>query len=142
MSTTSPELYLKSVVWESGESFTMIVDEDGIPLVAPTVFAVTDLRGQGLAHSTIVQAMHAVRILIQFLNFKKIDIHARIHVDGKLFSMGEVEELVSVCKLHRSEIKIKFAEGAAGALVHSQKKFKNGSSRRLIERFRMKPKKI
>jgi hypothetical protein len=139
MSTTSPELYLKSVVWESGEPFTMIVDEDGIPLIAPTVFAVTDLRSRGLAHSTIVQAMHAVRILIQFLNFKKIDIHKRIHVDGTLFSMGEVEEMVSVCKLHRSEIKIKFSDASADGLVHPQKKFKNGSRRRLIERFRMKP---
>lgn len=141
MSTTSPELYLKSVEWASGETFTMIVNEDGIPLVAPTVFALIDLRAQGLAHSTIVQAMYAVRILIQFLNFKKIDIHERIHVHGRLFTIGEVEELVSVCKLHLSEIKTKFANASAPARVYPQNRFKNGSRRNLIERFRMKTKK-
>ena len=117
----------------------MIIDaETGIPLLDPTVFAMLELRGRGDAHSTIKQAMHAIRILFLFLNSKAIDIHQRVHKSGRLFEMAEIEELASLCKLHFSEIKIRLgaSSGAPSSQASSKFKFKNGV--KSLEAFRMR----
>ncbi|MDN4035882.1 tyrosine-type recombinase/integrase [Massilia sp. YIM B02443] len=137
MSTSIPELSVRSIKWVSGERFAMLVDaETGVPLIDPTVFAMLELRKRGDAHSTIKQAMYAIRILILFLNSKSIDVHYRIHKSGRLFDMGEVEQLTSLCKLQFSEIQIRLnvPPGAPDARAKPKFKFKNGA--KLLQAFR------
>ncbi len=137
MSTNILELAVKSMKWVSGERFSMIVDaQTGIPLIDPTVFATLELRKRGDAHSTIKQAMYAIRILILFLNSKNIDIHQRIHKSGRLFDMAEVEQLTSLCKLQFSEIKIRLGAppGAPNTPTYPKFKFKNRA--KLLQAFR------
>ncbi|WP_305822513.1 tyrosine-type recombinase/integrase [Massilia brevitalea] len=137
MSTSIPELSIKSIKWVSGERFAMLIDaETGIPLIDPTVFAMLELRKRGDAHSTIKQAMYAIRILILFLNSKKIDIHHRIHKSGRLFDMAEVEQLTSLCKLQFSEIKIRLCVASAAPVAPAKPKFKFKNGAKLLQAFR------
>ena len=105
MSTSLRKLVIKSVQWESGELFAMIVDvETHLPLFDPTVFAMVELRGRHLAYATIKQAMQAIRILIQFMDAKKIDLFERIHQKGVFFDINHIEQLAAICKLPQPQI--------------------------------------
>lgn len=137
MSTSLPKFKIKTVVWASGERFSMIVDPDTrMPLVGPTVFAMVEMRKNGLAHSTIKQAMGAIRILVSFLISRQIDIAYRIHREGKLFEINEVEQLISLCKLSQSEIDSRL--GCTITASRSISKLKNPSTVRSMQKFRMR----
>jgi integrase len=137
VSTSLPKFKIKTVVWASGERFSMIVDPNTrMPLVDPTVFAMVEMRRNGSAHSTIKQAMGAIRILVSFLISRQIDIAYRIHKEGKLFEINEVEQLISLCKLSQSEIDVRL--GCALTEAKSISILKNLSSVRSIQRFRMR----
>jgi len=139
MSINLPELSIKSIKWSSGERFAMIVDnQTSIPLIDPTVFAMLELRKRGDAHSTIKQAMYAIRILILFLKSKNIDVHQRVHQSGKLFDMEEVEELTSLCKLQFSEIELRIKASVSAPLLRAQIKSEIKNKVTSLEAFRMR----
>lgn len=135
MSTSLPQFKIKPVVWASGERFAMIVDRaTGIPLIEPTIFAVTEMRQIGLAHATIEQAMSAIRILILFLISKKIDVRYRIHKEGKFLEINEIEELIFLCRLRQPQIDTKL--GCVSDEQNSKLNLKNPSNVRSLQGFR------
>ena len=62
----------------TGERLPLLVDTStGVPLFAPTVFAVTQLRARHRAAGTITQALHSVRVFLMALERLGVDLEAR-----------------------------------------------------------------
>ena len=68
--------------WETGEHYRMLdkVDDDGIgmPCYWPTLYVSTQLRNTGRAVATMEAALGAIRILLEFLDEREIDIEKRV----------------------------------------------------------------
>ncbi|MDN4053125.1 tyrosine-type recombinase/integrase [Massilia sp. YIM B02763] len=105
MSTELLPLRIRPIRWRNGERFAMLINANtGMPLLVPTVFAVATLRQKDLSFSAISQAMYAVRILIHYTYVMGIDLWMRIHVEGKLLDLNEVEKIGSLCRLHNGAL--------------------------------------
>jgi integrase len=109
MSTKFQHLRVRPIVWRSGERFAMLVDNDtGVPLLVPTAYAMVVLRKKDLAFATIKQAMYAIRTLVYYTFVNAIDLSKRIHLEGKLLDLHEVEKLSSLCRLPNKELEHEF----------------------------------
>src|SRR5581483_1273891 len=116
------------MVFQSGERFPLLLDRDsGVPLFVPTVSAVTEIRGRNRATATIEQALRAVMALHVFLDARGIDLPVRLR-EGRLFELGEIEELVRHCRLPVGALEIDIAT----ALVPASKPIS-------LEKLRMRP---
>jgi integrase len=90
---------VRLVVLKSGERLPMLCRRStGIPLFEPTVYAITELRAQNRASSTIQQALRAVMVLCLVLDRLEIDLNLRLS-EGRLLELGDIDELVRWCRL-------------------------------------------
>lgn len=76
----------------------LLAGSTGVPLFEPTLYAVTELRGRGVASATIKQSLQAVMVLCAVLERLGVDLNARL-ADRRLLEAGEIEELVHCCHL-------------------------------------------
>jgi integrase len=92
LSTTSRAYRIETVVFESGERFPMLVDnESGSPLFDPTVFALSKYRNANEATNTIEQVLRGVMILCLFVDHRGIDLGTRVR-EGEFLSIDEVDD--------------------------------------------------
>ena len=94
---------VKTVVLSSGERLPVLLDRDGQPMFAPTVFALTEVRGKNLAANTIGIVLRSVMAFQQFLDTRSIDLDGRFE-GGELLSLGEVEDLARLCRRPLTEL--------------------------------------
>ena len=66
-------------------------------MFAPTIFAVTEVRGKNRAANTIGIVLRSVMAFHLFLEARGIDLDDRL-ASGDLFSLGEVEDLARLCR--------------------------------------------
>jgi integrase len=92
------EYRVKTVLACTGERLPMLIGSDGLPLFEPTVFSLTEPRARNRAANTIGNCLRALLVLYLFLDLRRIDLRKRM-AEGRLLTMGEVEELVRLCKL-------------------------------------------
>ncbi len=81
----------------------MLLDRNGLPIFEPTVFSLAEVRGTNKASSTIDNYLRSILVFILFLELQKINFDERLN-EGKLFSLGEIEELVRLCRLPLEKI--------------------------------------
>ncbi len=86
-----------------GERLPILFDPAGEPMFAPTVFALTDVRGKNLAANTIGNVLRGVMAFHLFLDARGIDLDRRLD-DGELLSLGEVEDLARLCRRPLTEL--------------------------------------
>ena len=94
---------VSTIVMSSGERLPMLLGADGLPMFEPTVFALSEIRARNLASNTIESYLRSVMVLLLFLGLRKIDIEGRLN-DGRLLSLGEIEELTRFCRLPMERI--------------------------------------
>jgi integrase len=89
---------VKTVVLSNGERLPMLVDACGQPVFEPTVYSLTELRVRNRATNTIDNTLRALLVFCLFLDLRKIDLKKRLEA-AQLLSLGEVEDLVRLCRL-------------------------------------------
>ncbi len=88
---------LKILLLKSGERLPILVNEFGMPVHGPTVFAVAEVRNRHRAANTIANVLAALSVLQSFLDFRNIDLAARLNA-GTLLELGEIEDVVRTCR--------------------------------------------
>lgn len=94
---------VKTVVSGNGERLPMLIGSDGTPLFEPTLFVLTELRARNRAANTIGNSLRGILVLYLFLDLNGIDLKRRL-IEGRVLSMGEIEDLVRLCRLPIVEI--------------------------------------
>ena len=89
---------VKTILTSSGERLPVLLGQDGLPMFEPTVFSLSEVRSRNRASNTIDSYLRSVMVLLLFLNLRKINLEDRLD-EGLLLSLGEIEELVGVCRL-------------------------------------------
>lgn len=91
-------------------------------MFAPTIFALTEVRGKNLAANTIGIVLRSVMAFHLFLDGRGIDFDGRL-ANGKLLSLGEVEDLARLCRLPLTELAAlsSSSEGTALNMVSLEK---------------------
>lgn len=92
---------LKIAQFADGERFPMLLDESGVPLLHPTLFALTQLRARNLAANSISNSLRAIGLFYSFLETRQIDLEARL-AKCQLLSLGEIEALVEGFRVRRA----------------------------------------
>lgn len=86
------------VVLASGERIPVLCDTStGLPLFAPTLYSLTELRQRGLAAATLEQALRSVLVMQLILNRTGVDLDTRLR-EGRLLDMPEVDTLAADCR--------------------------------------------
>ena len=113
---------VKTIVLSSGERLPVLLDREGQPMFAPTVFALTEVRGKNLAANTIGIVLRSVMAFHLFLDGRGIDFDGRL-ANGELLSLGEVEDLARLCRRPLIELTAlpSSSEGAALNVVSLEK---------------------
>lgn len=89
---------VKTIVTSSGERLPMLLGRDGLPMFDPTVFSLSEVRSRNRASNTIDSYLRSVMVFLLFLDLRNINLYDRLKV-GQLLSLGEIEELVGMCRL-------------------------------------------
>jgi len=100
---------VKTIVTTSGERLPILIGRDGLPMFEPTVFSLTEVRSRNRASNTIDSYLRSVMVLLLFLDLRKINLAERLK-SGQLLSLGEVEDLVGICRLPLEKIHSLFDE--------------------------------
>ncbi|MDO8208353.1 MAG: site-specific integrase [Gallionella sp.] len=69
----------------------------------PTIFSLSEVRSRNRASNTIDSYLRSVMVFLLFLELRKINLEDRLG-EGQLLSLGEIEELVGVCRLPLEKI--------------------------------------
>ena len=94
---------VKTVVSGNGERLPMLIGSDGAPLFEPTLFALCEIRARNRAANTIANSLRGILVFYLFLELNGIDLRRRL-TEGRLLAMGEIEDLVRLCRLPIEEI--------------------------------------
>lgn len=94
---------LKLIVMFSGERLPVLLGLDGLPMFEPTVFSLSEVRSRNRASNTIDSYLRSVMVFLLFLDLRKINLEDRLD-EGQLLSLGEIEELVGICRLPLEKI--------------------------------------
>lgn len=86
------------IVTSSGERLPMLLSRDGLPMFDPTVFSLSEVRSRNRASNTIDSYLRSIMVFLLFLDLRNINLEERLKV-GQLLSLGEIEELVGICRL-------------------------------------------
>lgn len=89
---------VKTVVSGNGERLPMLIGSDGVPLFEPTLFALTEIRARNRAANTISNSLRGIMVFYLFLDLNGIDLRRRL-TEGRVLAMGEIEDLVRLCRL-------------------------------------------
>lgn len=96
---------VKSIVLASGEHLPVLLDGEGLPMFAPTVFVLTEVRGRNRAANTIAIVLRSVMLFLLFLRLRRIDFDSRL-ITGELLSLAEVEDLARFCRLPLTDLAV------------------------------------
>lgn len=100
----TPRYTVRTIVLATGERLPLLVDLiAGEPLFDPTVYSVSKLRSGNLASNSIEAALRAVMVLYVFLELRHIDLNERL-LKSEVLGLGEVEELVRLCRLPMKQL--------------------------------------
>lgn len=91
------------IVTSSGERLPVLLGQDGLPMFEPTVFSLSEIRSRNRASNTIDSYLRSVMVFLLFLDLRKIDLEDRLD-QGQLLSLGEIEDVVRVCRLPLEKI--------------------------------------
>lgn len=94
---------IKTIATSEGERLPILLGSDGLPLFELTVFALSQLRSTNKASNTIDSYLRSCMVLLLFLNLKRIDLSSRLN-EGQIFFLGEIEDLVRICRLPLKKI--------------------------------------
>ena len=94
---------VKTIKLDSSERLPVLLDENGIPLFEPTVFALSEVRGRNLSASTIESVLRSVMVFHRFLDLRRIDFDSRLS-SGRLLSLGEVEDLARFSRMRLNDL--------------------------------------
>ncbi len=94
---------VKTIVTSSGERLPVLLGRDGLPIFEPTVFSLSEVRSRNRASNTIDSYLRSVMVFLLFLDLRKINLEGRLD-EGQLLSLGEIEELVGICRLPLEKI--------------------------------------
>lgn len=89
---------VKTIVTSSGERLPILLGRDGLPIFEPTVFSLSEIRSRNRASNTIDSYLRSVMVFLLFLDLRKINLEKRLNV-GQLLTLGEIEDLVGICRL-------------------------------------------
>ncbi|MDI1360826.1 hypothetical protein [Methylotenera sp.] len=89
---------VKMIVTASGERLPILLAPDGLPIFEPNVFTLSEVRSKNRASNTIDSYLKSITIFLLFLDLRNINLEERLNV-GQLLSLGEIEELVGICRL-------------------------------------------
>jgi len=87
----------------TGERLPVLLGQDGLPMFEPTIFSLSEVRSRNRASNTIDSYLRSVMVLLLFLDLRKINLEDRLD-EGQLLSLGEIEELVGICRLPLEKI--------------------------------------
>lgn len=94
----SQKYRVKIIVTTSGERLPILLDRDGLPIFEPTAFSLSEVRSRNRASNTIDSYLRSVMVFLLFLDLRNINLEERLKV-GRLLSLGEIEDLVGICRL-------------------------------------------
>jgi len=100
---------IKTIVTTKGERLPMLVRSDGMPILEPTIFTLTEVRSRNRASNTIESYLRSVMVFLLFIDFKNINLEERLQ-DGHILSLAEIEELVEICRLPFVKIHFRLSE--------------------------------
>lgn len=83
---------MRRVVCSDGERLVVLVGGDGIPLFYPTLYVTAELRGNGLAVNTNVNALTAIKSLYAWQEYFGIDLEVRFK-NNQLLEAHEIHAL-------------------------------------------------
>jgi len=86
------ELAIRRFKGEAGERFSILVDESGMPLYYPALYATAELRGASLSITTIHSALHAIKAIYAWQEYYGIDLESRFK-RSELLQAHEVHSL-------------------------------------------------
>lgn len=89
---------VKTIVTSSGERLPILLGRDGLPIFEATVFSLSEVRSRNRASNTIDSYLRSVMVFLLFLDLRKINLEERLNV-GQLLTLGEIEDLVGICRL-------------------------------------------
>lgn len=103
----------------------MLDQSIGEPLFNPTIYTVSVLRSANLASNTIEAVLRAVMVFYIFLDLRKINLNQRL-LEGKLITLGEIEDLVRLCrhpliKIYEMQAEVKLGATAKVRAITSEK---------------------
>ncbi len=94
----SQKYRVKMIVTSCGERLPILLGRDGLPMFDPIVFSLSEVRSKNRASNTIDSYLRSVMVFLLFLDLRNINLEERLKV-GQLLSLGEIEELVGICRL-------------------------------------------
>lgn len=100
---------VKTIVTSSGERLPLLLGHDGLPIFEPTVFSLTEVRSRNRASNTIDSYLRSIMVFFLFLDLRGINLEERLNV-GQLLSLGEIEDLVGICRLPVENIHLMLEE--------------------------------
>lgn len=102
--TPTPRYRVQSLVFESGERFSLLIDrKTGIPLFNPTLYSLNELRASNRASASISQANRSIMVLTQSLESDGIDLGERLS-QGQLLSASEIDSFLRLCYMPQGDI--------------------------------------
>lgn len=123
---------VKTIVTSSGERLPILLGRDGLPIFEATVFSLSEVRSRNRASNTIDSYLRSVMVFLLFLDLRKINLEERLNV-GQLLTLGEIEDLVGICRLPVEKIhslldEVKVVSKQAMSSVVSLEKLRKTSS--------------
>lgn len=86
------ELAIRRFKGEFGERFSILVDESGMPLYYPALYATAELRGASLSINTIHSALQAIKSVYAWQEYYGIDLESRFK-RSELLQAHEIHSL-------------------------------------------------
>ena len=94
----SQKYRVRMIVTSTGERLPILLGRDGLPMFDPTIFSLSEVRSRNRASNTIDSYLRSIMVFLLFLDLRKINLEERLNV-GQLLYLGEIEELVGICRL-------------------------------------------
>ena len=94
----SQKYRVRMIVTSTGERLPILLGRDGLPMFDPTIFSLSEVRSRNRASNTIDSYLRSIMVFLLFLDLRKINLEERLKV-GQLLYLGEIEELVGICRL-------------------------------------------
>lgn len=94
---------VKTIVTSSGERLPILLGRDGLPIFEATVFSLSEIRSRNRASNTIDSYLRSIMVFLLFLDLRNINLEERLNV-GHLLTLGEIEDLVGICRLPVEQI--------------------------------------
>ncbi|BCS42440.1 MULTISPECIES: site-specific integrase [Pseudomonas] len=86
------QLAIRRFQGESGERFSILVDNAGMPLYYPALYVTAEMRGRSLSINTINNALSALKAMCAWQSYYDLDLESRFK-QSKLLCRHEIQSL-------------------------------------------------